>query len=518
MISEIQKLVSFRLQLYSHFHKRKDAIMNLIDALCSYGNQCKSIVELSLASCFERQYSSITDAIADGLPHANWPAIEKLIFEHSRQDKNVPVKFIVDTTPNPRPFAKTLQDRTIVHVPNPAPGNKPIGVGHQYSVLAILPSDLESQQKHWLIPISAQRVSSEQKGNEIGMQQILSHIDDFELKEQLTISMGDSLYGTEKCRVLASSQDNLVHIFRLNSKRTIFCKPDANLNLKGKGRKKEYGSKMTLNDITSHVGHEEECQLPWQTKKGKSYHVVIKCWKDKLVRGSRKFKSAKYPLNVIQVSVLDDTGKNVFKNPLWLGIFGQRRHELKLQDCFNDYRSRYDIEHFFRYGKSNLLMSSHQTPDIEHEELWWKLCLVAYYQLYLAKTLAPTLPQPWERYLPEYKNKSTISSPSQTQRGFDKVLKEVDTPAAPCIPRGNPVGRKLGDNMIKRELAPIKFKNKTKNKNDKKASKINILGFENDAIYSNPQKIDEFVFYIKSQMKDFGITPDELTKLLINSS
>jgi DDE superfamily endonuclease len=518
MIPEIQKLITFRQQLYFLFHKRKDAIMNLIDALCSYGHHCKSIVELCLAPCFKRQYSSITDAVADGLPHANWQAIKKLIFEDSRQDKNTPVKFIIDTTPNPRPFAKTLQDRSVTHVPNPAPGNKPIGVGHQYSVLAVLPSDLASQQKHWLIPISAQRVESDQKGNEVGMQQIISHIDDFGLKDQLTLSIGDSLYGTEKCRALASSQDNLVHIFRLNSKRTIFCKPNENFNRQGKGRKKEYGSKITLNDVTSHVAYDEECQVPWQTKKGKSCNVVIKCWKEKLLRGSRNFKSSKYPINVIQISVLDDAGKNIFKNPLWLSVFGKRRNELKLEDCFNNYRSRYDIEHFFRFNKSKLLMSSHQTPEVEHEQLWWDLCLVSYYQLFLAKTLVPKLPQPWERYLPEYKNKSDIASPSQTQRGFDKVLKEVDTPALPCIPRGRPVGRQLGTTVIKRELAPVKFKNKAKNKINKKLSETNILGFENKMIFSNPQKIDEFVCYVKSEVKKLGINFDEFTKLLINSS
>ncbi len=47
--------------------------------------------------------------------------------------------FGVDTTPNPRPFAATLPDRWVVYRPNPAPGNKPIVVGHTYSVAALLP-------------------------------------------------------------------------------------------------------------------------------------------------------------------------------------------------------------------------------------------------------------------------------------------------------------------------------------------------------------------------------------------
>jgi len=32
-----------------------------------------------------------------------------------------------------------MREKEIVHFPNPAPGNKPICVGHQYSLLAMAP-------------------------------------------------------------------------------------------------------------------------------------------------------------------------------------------------------------------------------------------------------------------------------------------------------------------------------------------------------------------------------------------
>ncbi|MEM9103693.1 MAG: hypothetical protein AAGB12_15395 [Pseudomonadota bacterium] len=55
----------FRRKVYLNFTARRDASMNLLDALSSYGQRWKHVVELSEAPCFERQYSSITDAIAD---------------------------------------------------------------------------------------------------------------------------------------------------------------------------------------------------------------------------------------------------------------------------------------------------------------------------------------------------------------------------------------------------------------------------------------------------------------------
>jgi len=142
---------------------------------------------------------------------------------------------------------------------------------------------------------------------------------------------------------------------------------------------------------------DEPIKIPWVSRKGKAYHVVIKCWKDKLLRGSRQFQSSQHPVNIVQITVLDQQNQPVFQYPLWLAVLGKRRHETGLIALYQNYISRYDIEHFFRFGKGKLLLSSYQTPDVEHESLWWQLCLLAYgqlcllayVQLYLARTLAP---------------------------------------------------------------------------------------------------------------------------------
>lgn len=224
MIPEATTLNSYREELYSHFTKRKDATMNLLDALTSDGAQCSSPIQLSNSEFFKRKYSSITDVIADGLPHAHWKEFPKLIYKYAiGKDHKLPNRFLVDCTPYPRPFSKKVKDRSIVHAPNPAPGNKPICAGHQYSSVALLPEDTQASEKHWLVPISAKRVESSEKGNEVGMEQIVNCINELELTDELNISIGDSLYGTESCRTTASRQDNLIHIFRIKSNRNIFC-------------------------------------------------------------------------------------------------------------------------------------------------------------------------------------------------------------------------------------------------------------------------------------------------------
>ena len=75
------RIQKFRSELYKLFPKRSDAIMNLLDAVTSHGHGCRSIIQLSNANCFDRQYSSITDAIADGLPHVDFKKITKLIYD-----------------------------------------------------------------------------------------------------------------------------------------------------------------------------------------------------------------------------------------------------------------------------------------------------------------------------------------------------------------------------------------------------------------------------------------------------
>jgi len=101
----------------------------------------------------------------------------------------------------------------------------------------LLPEERETNQKHWLVPISAQRVQSNEKGNEVGMQQIIHCIQELELTDELNISLGDSLYGTEVCRATAASQENLIPIFRIKRNRNIFSAA-ADSKIVKRGRKK----------------------------------------------------------------------------------------------------------------------------------------------------------------------------------------------------------------------------------------------------------------------------------------
>ncbi len=149
-----ESLGKFRQEIYESFPLRRDATMNLLDSLCA-NTAAGSVVELSLNGPFDRKYSSVHDAIDRFAPAAG-NRDRTTEGEEPREARTARARIVaayipppsperpfclfgVDTTPNPRPFAATLPDRGVAYRPNPAPGNKPIVVGHTYSVAAALP-------------------------------------------------------------------------------------------------------------------------------------------------------------------------------------------------------------------------------------------------------------------------------------------------------------------------------------------------------------------------------------------
>lgn len=517
MIPDLRVLQHFRHTLYACFPKRGDAIFNLLDALSSFAHHCRSVVQLSKAPCFKRQYTSLTDAIADGLPRANWSAALRCFHKAACQNtSDEPYRFLLDVTHQPRPFAKKLQDKTIVHAPNPTPGNKPIAVGHSYSIVAQLPQDSLSLNNHWVLPLAAQRVTSQEKGHEIGLVQMKTLILELALTDKLCLSIGDSLYGTQACRQLAVAEPNLVHLFRLNNKRNVFLLPEATSS--GKGRKQEYGRKMTLSDTSTHPNPTSQLTLPWQGKH-KTGQVVISCWQNMLLRGSRQFRSALHPIDLIQVRVIDDNGQPLFKRPLWLAVLGQRRQEVSPDNVYHSYLARYDIEHFFRFGKNKLLLDAYQTPDVSHEGNWWQLVMLAYQQLYLARASVKQCPEPWERYLPQFKNpdNDTLATPAQTQRAFQTLLNTIGTPASDCKARGIPPGRQAGQAGLRRDNSAIIFKSAATASVSNQATAI-LPASETPAIDSDAKKIAALLSLVQTHLKKLKLSPQEFAKSLLNSS
>jgi len=178
------------------------------------------------------------------------------------------------------------------------------------------------------------------------------------------------------------------------------------------------------------------------------------------MRGKQKFNMAKYPLNLLRIRIYKSSGDLLFKRPMWLIVSGKEREQLSLPEIYTIYRQRFDIEHFFRFSKDKLLMNKTQTPELEREEAWWQFVMIAYTQLYMSRTLSDNIPNPWEKYLSSFKKEYIEKSPTQTQKCFERIIRDIGTLAKPPKPRKKSLGRNQGEVQIKRQRLDVIIKSK----------------------------------------------------------
>jgi hypothetical protein len=161
----------------------------------------------------------------------------------------------------------------------------------------------------------------------------------------------------------------------------------------------------------------------------------------------------RFPLTLIRVVVLDEQGQRVFKRTLWLIVLGERRGEVSLIAAWEAYGQRFDLEHYFRFGKQRLLLARFQTPEVAHEENWLTLGQLATVQLWLGREIAGVRLRSWERYLP--RRQSGVASPSQVQRDWERIIRLIGTPAKAPKRRGKSPGRAKGASPGRRPRPPV---------------------------------------------------------------
>ena len=113
-------------------------------------------------------------------------------------------------------------------------------------------------------------------------------------------------------------------------------------------------------------------------------------------------------------------------------------------------------------------MTAFQTPEVEHEENWVQLTLLAYVQLWAARSLALNLPRSWERYLPSSVNGQV--TPTLVQRDFNRIISQIGTPAKFPKRRGKSPGRAQGNFQTPRPRHPVIKKGSKRSRKTAKAA------------------------------------------------
>lgn len=461
-------LEQFRLDLYEIMWHRRDALLDLIDAMAS-NTFARSVIELSLSPFFRRKYSSVPDAI-DNFFQATGPELE---IEGRRAKEQELMGLIeaylpppqaqpfwlwgIDVTPIPRQFARTLADRTYVYQPNTLTDNKPVTIGHQASVLAYLP-EKEASSPPWLVPFIVSRVPSSQTKNEMGVEQVKQLFSDETLPfaQVLNVLVGDSDYSSVFFLGPVADYDNLIVVSRAAANRVFYRQPTPLPpdQKPGRGHPIWYGQPFRLKDPRTWGTPDMTVMTSYTSRRGKLHTLHLEGWSNLLMRGKRGLPMHNHPFTLVRARLLDAEGRSVFQRPLWLIALGERRHELSLLDTWNSYEQRVDMEHFFRFGKQKLLLVDYQTPLVEHEENWWQLVQIAYVQLFLARDLAEVMPRPWEKSLVKAVQ-SEIASPAMALRAFGRIISQIGTPAQAPKPRGKSPGRTAGEKPGPRKRHPV---------------------------------------------------------------
>ena len=297
----IATMQAFRQKLYKTFSQRVDTLMELIDALASNAN-ARSVVELSLSPLFHREYSSVYDAIEHFFA-ASTP--EKAVRE-ARDHEQELLRLIAPFLPKPeqrryrlfgtdvtylhRQFAQTLGDRSYVHCPKAIRGNKPVTIGHGYSILSCLPEKGGLVTPPWVVPLIVRRVQSTEKANQVSAEQIAVVVTDVTLPfhDELCALVEDSACSGRLHLGSVAIHPNLVSVICFPGNRVVYRKfelPKGEDNTIG--HPTWYGERFDLEDPATWPEPDETGVVTLVTKKGKAYTMQLEGWHD-MVRTSKK--------------------------------------------------------------------------------------------------------------------------------------------------------------------------------------------------------------------------------------
>lgn len=376
------------------------------------------------------------------------------------------------------------QRRYVYKANNSVKGNAPVEVGYELSCIG-----LSCRKPHygisaaaWNPPLSMRLVPFGENKNSFTAKQVNELLDNEELPfhEELTVNTLDSSYCTPEYVVDTYNQPNLVNIIRIANNRNVWKQLSAEEvaarraeNKTNKGANSVYGVKYNLGEVADwELAADIQEEFGIKLSNGKNALVKIQIWEDMMIRTKRGKNMKDKPFRLVQIQLVDpSTGALLFKRPMWLCVWGKRRMSLKAEQIYWSYHNRYDIEHFFRFGKQKLLLDKFQTPDENTFENWMEVVNLAYWLLFVGRKQASHACRKWQQYDKNYKNRQQYDlevSPSQVQLQLSDIILSFEQEDFLPKPQKKGKGRQTGQTFVKRKKYPVlKKKKRTKRKKNK---------------------------------------------------
>lgn len=420
----LERFSQFREALYQTCTRRAHALLDLIDAVAQTPRP-HSPAELSLA--MQRHWTSLYAAVRHG--RFDLDKLRLLLVKTAKTAAPYRVAghrvVLVDHTGFPRPAARTVAERERYHGPN---DSRP--VGHRYSWL----SQLVDHDSAWVAPLDVERIGPGSTPISTALTQVkrLAAASDEPL-----LMIGDREYATDEIlRVVPHLEGvKVTWSARLRSNMVFFLPPPPRQPGQ-KGAPRKYGARVQLNDPSSWP--DPVWSATETTATGE--RVELMGWGEWRRRGFPE-----QPLQIVQVRVLRTDGQPKYKQPLWVMVVGKVDWPL----IAPLYRCRWREETWHAQAKDLLGWSRAQLGDVERQDRWTWVVLVAGWQLLLAREVARDCPRPWERAA------SGRLPLGRVQRDFGRILREFGLGVPAPKPRGKAPGRAPGTRLEPKPRQPL---------------------------------------------------------------
>lgn len=396
------------------FERSRDALFELVDALCSEA-QAQTLPELSLSPTFRRHWSSVYEALQDGRVNQHrWSEVwtAALLAQHQG-----PVWLSVDSTSIARPEAETSPDRGIIYLPNLPHAAKPISVGWQFSTIMLLPETASS----WGAIVSQRRIKTSETAVAVAIGQLEELVAHLPVGTRL---LADRWYATGPF-VSACQRLRLEALLRLKRNRKLYRQPP--LPVPGKR-----GAPRKDGDLFQGSKPETwgEPDSSWEGSDQRGQSITVQAWQHLHFRQERAVDLTVY-------RVLRSGARGTKRDPreswfVWCGPA-----PLPLAEVVTCYQRRFSHEHTYRFLKQDLLWTKVQVRSPEQFERWSTVVATAMNQLVLARSLGEASYRPWER------RRSGVT-PRQVRRVMPAILQQLGTPARAPKTRGKSPGWPAG--------------------------------------------------------------------------
>jgi hypothetical protein len=432
-------LRAFRRSFYECFHRRKDALFELADAILAADGAAPSPAHLSLQVSHRRGWGSLYAALDRGRIDAQ--ALRRLLARHPLAGSETPV-YAVDVSVWPRCDAEASPERGFYYHPSRHSAGQPIVAGWAYQFIA----QLNFVRESWVAPMDVERLRPAQDGGVVAAEQLRAFVrllvENEEDRTATPLFVFDAGYDPVKlqqglegcaCQILV----------RLRAGRRFYGDPSLSDPPAHVGRPRRHGPKMKCSDPSSwpEPSSEHHCE-------DNGYGAVrVRAWAQlhpKVHNHAAKGTRGPLPIVVgtlilVEVERLPRGESRREPRVLWLWWHGPKGTSPDLDLLWRSYARRFDLEHTFRFLKQSMGWTTPRVRHPEQADRWSWLVVAAYTQLRLARERVADLRLPWER-----RYDAGRLTPVRVHRVVSSLLVELGTPAKAPKPCGRSPGRPKG--------------------------------------------------------------------------